>query len=114
MIEQLQNKGLKIIYAKSKGFNPPDKLQGAEPDVICWESEKQLLHVGLVADSKTISSDPFKEKFEVLTKLSMASGNSKGEHVPFYLGVTEDAGNSKNKDFTEKLSPQDNIIKISK
>lgn len=112
LIKQLQNAGLKIIYANCEGFSNPDKLQGAQPDIIGWDSDKQLLHVGLVADSKKISSAPFKERFDVLTNLSMASGNSKGRHVPFYLGITKDVGDFNDEDFAGKMSSQDKIVKI--
>ena len=112
LAEELQNKGLKIISAKCDGFNAPDKLQGAEPDIVGWESNKQLIHVGLVADSKILSSKPFQEKLEVLRQLSMASGVSKGVHVPFYLGITKDVGKEKNEDLSDKLTSQDLILKI--
>lgn len=113
MVGELQNKGLKILTAKCDGFSRPEKLQGAEPDIVGWESDRQLLHVGLVVDSETISTKPFQEKMDVLTKLSMGSGNSRGEHVPFYLGMAEDSKNTSDKNLTDKLSPQDNIIKIN-
>jgi hypothetical protein len=112
LAEELQNKGLKIISAKCTGFSEPEKLQGAEPDIIGWDSNKQLIHVGLVADSKILSSKPFQEKLDVLRQLSMASGASKGTHVPFYLGMTKEAGKSKNAELSEKLSSQDKILTI--
>lgn len=112
MIKQLQNNGLKIIYANCDGFSNPEELQGAQPDIIGWDSDDQLLHVGLVADSKIVDSVPFKEKFEVLRKLSMGSGNSKGKHVPFYLGVTKDVLDYNNKNLAGKLSSQVKIVKI--
>ena len=111
-IEKLQKKGLSIIYAKCSGYSNPDKLQGAEPDFIGWGSDKQLLHVGLVADSKILSSKTFKEKFDTLKQLSMASGNSRGHHVPFYLALTEEARTS-NKDLAGKLTSQDTVLKIN-
>ena len=112
MVGQLQEKGLKVLYAKCDGFSNPEKLQGAEPDVIGWDSNNELLHVGLVADSKIIKMDNTKKKIDILTKLSMGSGSSKGTHVPFYLGLPKEIDNAEDQNFTEKLSSRDSVQKL--
>lgn len=112
MVEKFQKKGLGVMYAKCEGFTDPDQLQGAEPDVVGWDSDKQLLHVGLVADSNSIASNSIKKKIDILTKLSMASGNSRGEHVQFYLGVTKDVKNIIQKNYEDEFQSQEHIKQI--
>ncbi len=111
MVGRLQEKGLKVLYAKCDGFTNPEKLQGAEPDVIGWDSDKELLHVGLVADSKIINSDSTQKKIDILGKLSMGSGSSKGTHIPFYLGMPQDIENE-DRYFAEKLTSQNSVLQL--
>ena len=111
MVGRLQEKGLKVLYAKCDGFTNPEKLQGAEPDVIGWDSNKELLHVGLVADSKIINSDITQKKIDTLAKLSMGSGSSKGTHIPFYLGMSKDIADQ-DRNFAEKLTSQNSVMSL--
>lgn len=112
MVGRLQEKGLKVLYAKCDGFTTPEKLQGAEPDVIGWDSNNELLHVGLVADSKIIKLDNTQKKIDILAKLSMGSGNSKGTHIPFYLGIPKDEENTRDQNFAEKLTSQSSVLQL--
>ena len=79
--------------------------------VIGWDSNKELLHVGLVADSKIINSDSTQKKIDILAKLSMGSGSSKGTHIPFYLGMSKDIENE-DKNFAEKLTSQNSVLQL--
>lgn len=100
-----QTKGLEIISAKCNGFTEPVEVQGVTPDVVGWDSEKEVYHLGIVADSEIISHDSTKEKMQVLAKMAMGVGPSQGKRLPFYVGVTKDANTIADK----KLEEIDNI-----
>ena len=69
MADNFQNKGLEILYAMCNGYNEPADVQGVKPDIIGWDSEQEIYHLGIVADSETITFDSTKEKMEILAKM---------------------------------------------
>jgi|GEM_PF-4101298 len=108
-----QTKGLEIISAKCSGFTDPVDVQGVKPDVVGWDSEKEVYHLGIVADSETISHDSTKEKMQVLAKMAMGVGPSQGKRLPFYVGVTKDANTVADKKLEEiDYITRENIEKI--
>lgn len=112
MVKKMEEKGMKVLYAKCNGFKNPTKIQGKEPDIVGWDSGKQLLHVGLIADPKTIETSEDQEKLQVLSSLQMASGDSKGTHVPFYLGI-KNTDNITDKNFHHEDILKENILKLT-
>lgn len=113
LADNFQNKGLEILYAMCNGYNEPADVQGVKPDIIGWDSEQEIYHLGIVADSETITFDSTKEKMEILAKMMMGVGTSEGKHLPFYVGVTKDASDIADKKLQEtNLLSQGNIQKI--
>lgn len=113
LVNTFEKDGLQIIQANCTGFENPTSIEGEEPDVICWNPNKELYHIGVVADSQTISSDSIKQKVLTLSKLMMGRGPSEGERLPFVIGVPPEASNDADKTFQEnEISSQGNAQKI--
>ena len=113
MADNFQNKGLEVLYARCDGFTDPTDVQGVQPDIVGWDPNKEIYHLGIVADSETINHDSTQEKMAVLSKMMMGVGSSEGERLPFYVGVTKDASAIADKKLQESnLIPQGNIEKI--
>ena len=113
LAENFQNKGLEVLYANCDGFKDPTNVQGVQPDIVGWDSNKELYHLGIVADSETITSNSIKEKMEILSKMMLGVGASEGERLPFYVGVTKDASPIADTKIQESnLVSQGNIEKI--
>ncbi|QUC64085.1 hypothetical protein NsoK4_06450 [Nitrosopumilus sp. K4] len=113
MAENFQDKGLEVLYAKCNGFPDPTDVQGVKPDVVGWDPQNELYHLGIVADSETITYDSTKEKINTLAKMMMGVGTSEGERLPFYVGVTKEASTITDKKLQENnLISQGNIEKI--
>lgn len=113
MATNFQTKGLEVISAKCNGFTEPVDVQGVKPDVVGWDSEQEVYHLGIVADSETILHDSTKEKMQVLAKMAMGAGPSQGKRLPFYVGVTKDANTVADKKLEEiDYITRENIEKI--
>ena len=113
LISTFEKDELQVIQANCSDFENPTKLEGVEPDVIWWNPYKEQYHVGIVADSQSISSDLIKQKILTLSKLMMGSGSSEGERLPFVIGVPPEASNIADKTLSENnISSQGNIQKI--
>ncbi|NND86353.1 MAG: hypothetical protein HKM23_03275 [Nitrosopumilus sp.] len=113
LTENFKKDGVQVLQANCSGFDNPAPIQGFEPDVVGWNPEKLLYHIGIVADSQTISSDLTKQKISTLSKLMMGKGPSEGERLPFIIGVTEDASNIADKKLEETdVVSQGNTVKI--
>ncbi|MCV0401325.1 MAG: hypothetical protein K5777_05040 [Nitrosopumilus sp.] len=91
LAECFQTKGLQVLTAKCGDFDEPPEIQGVKPDVIGWDSENEVYHLAIVADSDTIDNDSTQEKINVLSKQAMGTGPSCGKRLPFYVGTTKDA-----------------------
>lgn len=91
LAECFQTKGLQILTANCDNFDDPPVIQGVKPDVICWDSNNEVYHLAIVADSNTINNDSIQEKINVLSKQAMGPGPSSGKRLPFYVGTTKDA-----------------------
>ncbi|KEQ56529.1 hypothetical protein AAA799E16_01920 [Marine Group I thaumarchaeote SCGC AAA799-E16] len=113
LINTFEKDGLQVIQANCSGFENPTEVEGVEPDVIWWNPHKELYHVGVVADSQSISSDLIKQKILTLSKLMMGKGSSEGERLPFVIGVPPEASNVVDKTLSENnISSQGNTQKI--
>ncbi|AFS81090.1 hypothetical protein NKOR_06035 [Candidatus Nitrosopumilus koreensis AR1] len=113
LVDTFEKDGLQVIQANCTGFENPTTIEGVEPDVICWNPNKELYHIGVVADSQTISSDLTKQKILTLSKLMMGRGSSEGERLPFVIGVPPEASNEADKTFQEnEIQSQGNAQKI--
>lgn len=113
MIQEFQKNGLEVLYAKCDGFPNPSEIQNVSPDVVGWDQFKEIYHLGIVADSTTISSDSMYDKIEILTSMMMKTGESEGKRLPFYLGVPKQASIDMEKKLkSTPQSVQENIIKL--
>ena len=90
LIKKFQEQGLDVLYAKCDGYAEPEKVQGVKPDVVSWDPNKEIYHLGMIADSETVSSDLGQERIAILANMMMGVGNSEGKRLPFYLGVPKD------------------------
>ena len=112
LAEQFQNKGLEILYAKCDGYKDPTEVRGVTPDIVGWDPEKELYHLGIVADNDSVSTQIIQEKMRVLSNMMMGVGSSEGQRLPFYIGITKDASNTVDQKLEEnKLTAQGNITK---
>ena len=114
MISQFKDKGLDILYGKCEGYPEPPEIQDVKPDVIGWDAKKELYHIGMVADSDTVSSSDAEKKMEVLAGQMMGVGNSEGERLPFYLGYPKETENTVN-DKLQQIDPatKENVAKVT-
>lgn len=113
LTENFEKDGVQVLQANCPGFDNPTNIQGFEPDIIGWNPEKFVYHIGIVADSQTISSDLTKQKISTLSKLMMGKGPSEGELLPFFIGVTQDASTMADKKLEEiDALSQGNTVKI--
>jgi len=114
-VDKFKEQGLEVIYAHCDGFTNSVKIQGVEPDVVAWDPNKEIYHLGIVTDSKTISSDPVQEKMNVLSNMMMGVGSSEGERLPFHIGLPKKQNSDilKNMDDTFKTSQNNiNVIEV--
>lgn len=113
LVNKFQKNGLDVLYAKCNGYPEPAEVQGTVPDVVAWDSFKELYHLGVVADSQFIHTDEAKEKMNVLSKMVMSKGASEGKLLPLYLGVKQDASDIADQRIQDtNLASQNNIQKI--
>jgi hypothetical protein len=42
----------------------------------------------------------------------MGSGNSKGTHIPFYIGMPKDTENTEDQNFAEKLASEHSALQL--
>lgn len=113
LINTLDKDNLQVIQANCSGFENPTKVEGVEPDVIWWNPHKELYHIGVVADSQSLSTDLIKQKILTLSKLMMGRGSSEGERLPFVIGVPPEASDAVEKTLSENdISSQGNTQKI--
>ncbi|ABX13243.1 hypothetical protein [Nitrosopumilus maritimus] len=113
LINIFEKDELQVIQANCTGFENPTDVEGVAPDVIWWNPHKELYHIGIVADSQTVSSDLTKQKILTLSKLMMGRGASEGKRLPFVIGVPPEASNAVDKTFQEnEINSQGNAQKI--
>ncbi len=113
MADKFQEKGFEILYARCDGYPDPTEIRGVEPDVVGWDSHKELYHLGLVADSKDLSSELTKKKLTILADNMMGVGNSEGERLPLYLGTPKESTKEVENKLQEfESSTKENIIKL--
>ncbi|MBS1268610.1 MAG: hypothetical protein MAG458_01341 [Nitrosopumilus sp.] len=113
LINTFEKDKLQVIQANYSGFENPTDVKGVQPDVIWRNPHKELYHIGIVADSQSLSSDLTKQKISKSSKLTMGKGSSEGERLPFVIGVPPEASNVVDKTLSENnLSSQGNTQKI--
>lgn len=113
LTENFEKDGIQVLQANCTGFENPTNIQGFEPDVIGWNPDKLLYHIGIVADSQTIYSDLIKQKISTLSKLMMGKGPSEGERLPLFIGVPQEVSNMADKKLEESdVLSQGNAKKI--
>lgn len=113
MVTQFKEKGLDILYAKCEGYPEPTEIQDAKPDVIGWDANKELYHIGMIADTNSVSSSSAERKMKVLAGQMMGVGTSEGERLPFYLGYRKQIENDVNNKLQEiDQSTKENVLKV--
>ncbi|MDX1595660.1 MAG: hypothetical protein R3327_01835 [Nitrosopumilaceae archaeon] len=114
MVTQFKDKGLDILYADCEGYPDPTEIQEVKPDVVGWDAQKELYHIGMVADSDTVSSDSAEKKLKILAGQMMGVGTSEGKRLPFYLGYPKDAETVIDNKLQEiDQQTKENVVKVA-
>ena len=88
LIDNFSAKGLDITHANYGGYTKPEEMKNHRPDIIGWDYEKQLCHVGMVkSDIDKLLHVKTGEQFFELSNLVMSKGGSEGKLCPFYIAV---------------------------
>lgn len=113
MVSQFKEKGLDILYAKCEGYPEPTEIREVKPDVIGWDADNELYHLGMIADPDAVSSESVNRKMQVLAGQMMGVGTSEGERLPFYLGYPKETENKVDNKLQEiDQSTKENVVKV--
>ena len=112
MIDEFQANGLEVISANYGGFKKPEAIKEQRPDVVAWDSEKQLYHLGMVAEPEKINPKNMDTKLRILSNLIMNAGSAQDVRVPFYLGVPKGDADSMTQMLDKNNIPRDNVFTI--
>jgi len=113
LTKKMKEKGFEILYAKCDDYPNPTEIRGVEPDVVGWDPEKELYHLGIVTNSATLNLESTDKKMIILADNMMGVGKSEGERLPLYLGFPKESANEVNTKLRE-IEPKttENIIKL--
>ena len=90
LINNFSSQGLEIAHADYGGYSKPTEVKNYRPDIVGWDNEKQLCHLGIVeTDSEKLKDLKTAEQFYELSNLIMSKGESKGKLCPLYIAVPE-------------------------
>lgn len=114
LIEYFNRKGLIVKFAKSTGFETPKAIRNHEPDVLAFDTELSLVHIGLAKDCSELGDKATLEQFYEFSRRLMKTGKSEKTKVPFVISVPTEC-KTKIKDTFEENSIQwkENISIIS-
>lgn len=88
LIDDFISRGLDIQYANYGGYSKPDEIKNYRPDIVGWDNEKQLCHMGIVkTDLGKLRDLKTSEQFYELSNLIMKQGESEGKLCPFHIAV---------------------------
>ena len=112
LIEEFQASGLEVTSANYGGFKKPQAIKDQRPDVVAWDSDKQLYYLGLVADPEKIDPKNMDSKLKILSNLVMDAGSTQNARIPFYLGIPKGNSDDVAKILDENDIPRDNVFTI--
>ena len=112
LIEEFQASGLEVTSANYGGFKKPQAIKDQRPDVVAWDSDKQLYYLGLVADPEKIDPENMDSKLKILSNLVMDAGSTQNARIPFYLGIPKGNLDDVAKILDENDIPRDNVFTI--
>ncbi|HET6516947.1 MAG TPA: hypothetical protein VFG25_01860 [Nitrosopumilaceae archaeon] len=112
MIENFETAGLDVLQANYDGYQKPELIQNQSPDVIGWDSKKELYYMGAVMKPDEFNMQEIGKKINVLSNLMMGKGNSTHSRIPFYLGLPKGTSKKVSDIFDEKNIPRDNVFTI--
>lgn len=112
LIENFEHKGFEILYANYDRFNKPKKIMNYQPDVIAWDSENEVYHLGAATDYEEIEQSKTNSKLDTLANMSMAAGKSLNSRVPLYLAVPFESSKKISDLIIKSNLPDENIIPL--
>ncbi len=84
--EYLRGIGFDTTCAAYEGYPQCEEMKGRVPDVM-GKNVQGLLAVGEAKTCDDLDNERTNEQLEVFSKRIVASGNLKGQTVPFYIGI---------------------------
>lgn len=87
LIDHFTRKGLEISYAKYPGYKKPFTIKRHSPDVIAYDREKNLVHIGEAKVCNELTESLTREEFEDFPKSVMTNGKLTGTNMPFVICV---------------------------
>ncbi|MFB5598284.1 MAG: hypothetical protein ACE5RJ_04630 [Nitrosopumilaceae archaeon] len=110
LIEEFQSANLEITYANCEGYKKPEPINGYTPDVIAWDSEKEIYYLGTVADPANFNSKEMEDKIQTLSNLMMRKGNSTNTQIPYYIGIPRQHNSEISELIEQKILESDNVL----
>ncbi|MFB5631393.1 MAG: hypothetical protein ACE5RN_07380 [Nitrosopumilaceae archaeon] len=90
LINNFSSQGLEITHANYGGYSKPTEIKNYRPDIVGWDNERQLCHIGIVKkDSEKLKDLTTGEQFYELSNLLMSKGVSEGKICPLHIAVPE-------------------------
>jgi len=112
LIENFEHKGFEVLYANYDRFKKPKKIMNYQPDVIAWDSENEMYHLGAATNSDEIKQSRADSKLDTLANMSMAAGRSRNSRVPLYLAVPFESSKKISDLIIKSNLPDENIIPL--
>lgn len=88
LMEYLKGIGFETICAAYEDYPQCGEMEGRVPDVM-GKNAQGLLAIGEAKTCDDLDNDRTNEQFKVFSHRQMISGNSKGQAVPFYIGIPQ-------------------------
>ena len=90
LIDNFNAKGFEISFADYGGYEKPYHVKNFRPDVVGWDKENQLYHIGkTLTDKQELQSAKTPLQLDELSSVMMTKGRSAGKLLPFYIAVPE-------------------------
>jgi len=86
LMEYLKQQGFETVCAAYEGYNQCEAIEERVPDVM-GKNAQGLLAIGEAKTCDDLDNERTNEQFKVFSHREMISGNSKGQTVPFYIGI---------------------------
>lgn len=87
LIDHFTYNGLEIQYANYAGYEKPFMINRHAPDVIAFDSKKQLAYIGEAKMCVELTEPTTKEQFNDFSNKLMRSGKSEHTKLPFFIAV---------------------------
>jgi hypothetical protein len=86
LMEYLKGIGFETICAASEGYPQCQEIEGRVPDIMARNAQG-LLAIGEAKTCDDLGNERTNEQLKIFSSRIMASGNLKGQSVPFYVGI---------------------------